>query len=107
MAVYDTLSQAVDDLGRRGYEHDFSLGHDSIRSGREEHHYYPDEFSINEVYRFEGPSSTDDESVVYAVEADDGTRGVVVDAYGTYADSLSVEMIQKLRFRDTDRTKQS
>jgi hypothetical protein len=41
---------------------------------------------IREVHRFEGESDPDDMSVVYAIEGKDGTRGVIVDAFGIYAD---------------------
>ena len=41
---------------------------------------------IREVYRFEGESDPDDMAIVYALESADGTRGVLVDAFGIYAD---------------------
>ena len=41
---------------------------------------------IREVHRFEGESDPDDMAVVYALESTDGTRGVLVDAFGIYAD---------------------
>lgn len=93
---YDTLSAAIRDLEARGYTHDFNLhpdgvelkGGDSIAA---------DEFTIQEVYRFEGMSSTDDASVVYAIETTKGIKGLLIDAYGVYADSLSDEMLKKLR----------
>ena len=50
-----------------------------------------------EVYRFEGMSDPDDNAVVYALEAADGTKGVIVDAYGTYAQNLDFELAEKLR----------
>lgn len=37
-------------------------------------------------YRFEGNSNPDDMSILYAIETIDGRRGVLIDAYGTYAD---------------------
>ena len=42
-------------------------------------------------------SSTDDNSIVYAITSDDGLKGVLVDAYGVYANSLNEEMIRKLK----------
>ncbi|PHO00465.1 phosphoribosylpyrophosphate synthetase, partial [Rhodobacteraceae bacterium 4F10] len=57
----------------------------------------PDTFEVVEVYRFEGMSSAGDNSVVYAIQTKTGVKGVLVDAYGVYANSLSPEMIQKLK----------
>jgi hypothetical protein len=42
-----------------------------------------------------------DNSVVYAIESDNGTKGVLVNAYGVYADTLSADMITKLRTVNT------
>jgi hypothetical protein len=38
-------------------------------------------------------------SVVYGIEATDGTRGVVVDAYGVYADPRLSEVLKNVKVR--------
>jgi hypothetical protein len=38
-----------------------------------------------EHYRFEGASDPDDMSVVYAIESAGGPKGIIADAFGTYA----------------------
>ncbi len=91
MYNYDTLSEALNDLTKRGYTLDFNLKSVQIKFNSKS-------FNVVEVYRFEGMSSTDDESVLYVIETKDGMKGTLVDAYGIYADSVSVEMIQKLKF---------
>jgi len=91
MYNYDTLSEALNDLAKRGYTLDFNLKSVQIKFNSKS-------FNVVEFYRFEGMSSTDDESVLYVIETKDGMKGTLVDAYGTYADSVSVEMIQKLKF---------
>ena len=42
--------------------------------------------SALEQYRFEGGSDPDDTSTVYAIEARNGVRGTLTDAFGVYAD---------------------
>ena len=91
MYNYDTLSEALNDLVKRGFTLDFNLK--SVQKK-----FISKSFNVVEVYRFEGMSSTDDESVLYVIETSDGMKGTLVDAYGTYADSVSVELIQKLKF---------
>jgi hypothetical protein len=91
MYNYDTLSEALNDLTKRGYTLDFNLN--SVQKK-----FSSKSLNVVEVYRFEGMSSTDDESVLYVIETSDGMKGTLVDAYGTYADSISIEMIQKLKF---------
>ena len=49
------------------------------------------------MHRFEGMSSTDDNSILYAISSKDGIKGTLVDAYGVYAQNISEEMRKKLR----------
>ena len=94
-----TLTEALDDLRRRGYTHDFNLGPDCIECGALQLTMRPADFEITEMHRFEGASNPDDSEIVYAIEGKNGLKGVLVDAYGMYADPLSTEMLEKLRFR--------
>ena len=95
--AYDTLVEALQDLQQKGYTTDFNLLPDCLEceGGR----LYPDDFRIVDVHRFEGMSSTGDSSVLYVIETTTGLKGTMVDAYGTYASSMTDEMIQKLRYK--------
>lgn len=93
---YPTLSQAANDLRQRGYTHDFNLKGDCVECKALELQLQPEHFVVDEFYRFEGMSSTDDNSILFAITSNDGVKGVLVDAYGVYANNLSEEMIKKL-----------
>ena len=94
MHNYDTVSEAVNDLKKRGYKLDFNLEPGAvICSGGRCH---PEDFEITEVYRFEGNTDPADEAVVYAIESKDGLKGVLVNGYGISSDSLSDAMLKKL-----------
>ena len=57
---------------------------------------------IDKYYRFEGMSDPGDNSIVYAISAVTGEKGVLVDAYGMYSENMTPEMIRKLQqFRPT------
>ena len=56
-----------------------------------------EDFDVDETHRFEGMSSTDDNSVLYAISSKDGIKGLLVDAYGVYAENISEAMRKKLR----------
>ena len=100
MYNYDTVSAATSDLARRGYTLEFTLRPDCLYCHANEAQLSPDEFTIDEVYRFEGDTDPGDENIVYAVSSKDGTmKGVLVDAYGTYADTASEELVSKLQIR--------
>lgn len=97
MANYDTVSGALNSLKARGYTKDFNISFDKLICDETNECLNPHKFEITEIYRFEGESNPSDEAVVYAVESKDGNmKGVLVNAYGLYADSISDDMVKKL-----------
>ncbi len=102
MYAYETLTEALNDLRKRGYTQDFNLRSDCIECAPANLRLNPEEFTIDEYYRFEGMSNPDDNSVVYAISADKGGKGVLVDAYGVYAENITEAMAQKLRVAHLD-----
>src|SRR5882757_5885783 len=97
MHSYDTVSEAVNDLKKRGYTLDFNLEEGKIVCNKMPLALQPNEFEITEVYRFEGDTDPADEAVVYAIESKHGQKGVLVNGYGPSADPISDEMIEKLK----------
>ncbi len=102
MISYDTVSEAVNGLKKRGFEIDFNLEENFIvcTSGK----FKADEFEIVEVYRFEGNSDPSDEAVVYAIESRTGMKGVLVNGYGISADTMSSDLAKKLSYSGTEKT---
>ena len=97
MYTYDTVVAAINGLKQRGYTIDFNIAFDKLICHQDNICLNPSEFEITEVYRFEGDTNPSDEDVVYAVESKDGKiKGVLTGAFGTYADSISNDMIRKL-----------
>jgi hypothetical protein len=93
---YASLSEATNDLYARGYVHDFNLKPDCVACVALNLQLTPEYFTVDEFYRFEGMSSTDDNSIVFAITSDKGIKGIFVDAYGVYASNLNDDMIKKL-----------
>ena len=99
IATYDTVSEAVHQLKKRGYNLDFNIEFDCIVCDQHPHRLPPSEFEIAEVHRFEGASDPGDSAIVYAIESKHGLKGVLVNGYGMSADTLSSEMVEKLSVR--------
>jgi hypothetical protein len=99
MTTYDTVSESVNDLKKRGYTLDFNLEPDHLICHEAAVSLSPSEFLITEVYRFEGNSDPGDEAVVYAIESKHGQKGILVNGFGVSADAVSDEMIEKLKIR--------
>ena len=60
MRNYDTLSEAINDLISKGYTYDFNLNPDCIKCASLKIKIHPEDFEVDEFFRFEGMSSTDD-----------------------------------------------
>lgn len=97
--IYDTVSEAINDLKNLGYTIDFSIMAEKEclschKTGME---LSPDEFEIDQFYRFEGDTDPGDEMIVYAISSkNNDLKGIVVNAYGIYADNISSSVVKKL-----------
>ena len=94
---YETVSQAIAELRKRGFTYDFNLEENCITCHPEK--FSPGEFEIVDTYRYEGTTDPADEAIVYGIESHSGIKGVLVTSYGAYSDIMSDEMIKKLQFR--------
>ena len=97
---YSSVTEALDELAQRGFTANFEYFDDAFTAVDSGRTFRAEELTIVEHHRFEGASDPDDMAVVYAVESRDGTRGVVVDAFGVYANPKLGEFLRKVRIRE-------
>jgi len=95
--TYTTVTDTLKALKEEGYVLDFNLRPDCMECKSPNIKLHPDDFVIDKFYRFEGASNPDDSAIIYAISSKDGIKGTVIDAYGIYADSLTSEMVNKLK----------
>lgn len=96
---YDTLVQAVEDLKKKGYDQDLNFQKEGIECKALSYQLSPKDFEVDQVHRFEGMTNPDDASVLYAISSDKyEIKGILIDAYGAYADPLTSDMIKKLKY---------
>jgi hypothetical protein len=103
MSAYTGLTQTIQDLRKKGFTANFEfLDHvfTDVESGRT---FTADHLAIIDHRRFEGMSDPDDMSVLYAIESNDGTKGIIVDAFGTYADPELGDFLQGVRYPERSR----
>jgi hypothetical protein len=62
-------------------------------------YFKPEEVTIVEHHRFEGPSAPDDMAVIYAIETTSGDKGILIDAYGTYSSSLVGDFLKTVSIK--------
>jgi len=97
MKNYESLVAALDDLRKRGYEADFATDTICLYCGDLDLRLDPEDFHIDEVYRFEGNIGADDSAFLYAISSSTGVKGTWVDGYGSQTGGLSFEMARKLQ----------
>jgi hypothetical protein len=96
---YDTVSEALNDLAKRGFTHDFNIHEeaDCLVCNNTKTQLSPNEFEIMETYRFEGDTDPADEMIVFAIASmKHNIKGTLINAYGIYADTSTSKIVEKL-----------
>ena len=107
MKHYTTVSEALNDLYKRGYTIDFSLlsESDCIYCHNGSRSLNADEFVIDEVHRFEGETDPGDEMVIFAISStQENIKGTLLNAYGIYSDSDNSKIVEKLNYHENKTT---
>ena len=97
---YTDMLEAIQELKKRGFTANFEFLNQEFRNVDSGRTFKADELTIVEHYRFEGASDPDDMSIVYAIESDDGLKGIVADAFGLYANPALGGFLEKVNIRE-------
>ena len=92
----NSLSTCVNKLVRDGYTLNFKVDEKGLVTVEEGKHYKPDQVHIKNFFRFEGDSDPADNSILYAIELNNGEKGTLTDAYGSYNDPLIGKFIEQV-----------
>ena len=80
-----TMTSTTNRLLAEGYTENFVIKEVGLQAPSTEKLYNPNEVKINSFYRFEGESDPADSAIVYAIETNDGIKGILIDSYGAGA----------------------
>jgi hypothetical protein len=97
-----SLWQVMQSLKKRGFSNDFSISPDGqMICSSADYKFKPDDVYIVKTYRFEGDSDPGDMSVLYAIQARNGIKGLLVDAYGAASECgpAMVNFIRRVKIR--------
>ena len=84
---YRTLDGVIGELKKRGFVERFDVRDGQLRALGSGRAFDAEDLTIRQYQRFEGVSNPDDSSIVYAIETRSGTKGLLMDAFGPYANS--------------------
>ena len=94
---FGTLSETINGLVKLGYTHDFNIKDECIICQRTNITLSPNDFQIDQVYRFDGDSDPDYQSILYAISsAKFDVKGTLVNGYGISSDETTTKLIEKL-----------
>lgn len=94
---YGTLSETINGLKKNGYLLVFNVRGERIVCHQTNTVLSPEDFEIK-VYRFEGETNPDDQSVLYAISsAKFDMKGVLVNGYGISADPATDAIIARMK----------
>jgi quercetin dioxygenase-like cupin family protein len=95
---YETLSETINGLAALGYTHDFKIKDECIVCHKINVTLSPDDFQIDKVYRFEGDSDPEYQSILYAISSTRfDVKGTLVNGYGISSEDSTTKLIEKLR----------
>ena len=86
---YTTVLEALEDLNDKGFNYDFNLHQQDIKIN-------PQNYEVKHIYRYEGDTDPDEESVVYGIESVFGKKGVFVAGFSANSDDETTIVLNKL-----------
>lgn len=98
-----TLSEKINIALKQGYTENFKITSRGLTDEMESKYYPASEIHIPNFHRFEGYSDPQDNAILYWIETTDGRKGILVDAYGAYADVKINNFIREVE--DIQKTK--
>lgn len=97
MKNYDSLTNALADLKSRGYDAEFEAHPFCLYCGSIDMRLNPEQFSVDETYKFEGNFGSACNTLLYAISSTNGVKGTLVDSNLTTQDNTSPEIANKLK----------
>lgn len=95
---YGTLSETINGLKKEGYTIDFNIQTAQLAKHLVDFSLSPDDFEIEKVFRFEGQSNPEDQSILYAISSlKFSIKGLLVYGYGISSDEATNSLIEKLK----------
>lgn len=92
---YATVAEALEELNKNGFIHDFNLQDENIKKN-------PHNYEIEHVYRYDGDTDPDEEAVVYGIVSNSGEKGVYVAGFSANSESEAATVLAKLCIEGND-----
>ena len=91
-----SLSEAIESVKKDGYTTNFMAKEEGLLNLDNNKLYSPHDVKISNFYRFEGESDPGDSAILYAIETNQGEKGILTDSYGAYSDTNVTDFIKEV-----------
>lgn len=91
----NTLTAVYAKAVKNGFKENFRMSNTGLLSSADVC-YRPEQVTFTNFYRFEGDSDPADNTILYLVTCEDGLKGTLVDAYGTYANPVVTKFMEEV-----------
>jgi hypothetical protein len=96
------MSTVLKKMNEEGFTANFKVTEGHLECLDSNKMYEPSDLVVVNFYRFEGISDPSDNSILYAIEAGDGTRGTLMDAYGAYSDPDVEKFMKQVKIEEKE-----
>jgi hypothetical protein len=94
------MTTVLNKMLQQGYTANFKATEEGLECLETNKVYKQDDLLVVNFYRFEGVSDPSDNSILYAIEATDGTKGTLIDAYGAYSDPTVEKFMKHVKIEE-------
>ncbi len=100
---YSSLSEAQNAMMESGYTEQFDTRDGEIVGLGNKKIYKPEDLLIIMHLRYEGMSNPGDNMILYAIDANDGTKGTMVDNVGGAEPAQSSKIMRKIPMKEEEK----
>lgn len=94
----ESIPQALQYFEKHGYDKNIVLKFDHFEIDSGKHKLFPQDFVVDDVFRYENTSDPEDQAILYAISCPNrNLKGVFMEGYGIYQESVSQEMLERLK----------
>lgn len=104
--VMNTLTECSNKLYSQGFIENYKIMSGKLIALSDDKKYEHFQVKITNFFRFEGQSDPSDNAILYAIETEDGKKGMLIDAYGAEADIAIGEFIKLVAAIDKNTTRE-
>lgn len=90
------MTAVIADLKDKGFTKEFIVKEGKLKDMGSETTYEAKNLHLTNEYRFEGTSDPEYMGILYTIESQNGDKGYLTNAYGTYSDDEVNDFIKKI-----------